>query len=106
VSAVLLAAAIRARRFQVGALVAGAFPALADLLEFVLQLRQATPQFGVLRLQFGIFRLQLGIAVPDLLKFVHDPDNLRRQRPDGKRCKPPASEDCRRLYLSLAWAWT
>ena len=32
---------------------AWAFAALADRLEFVLQLRQPTPQFGVLRFQLG-----------------------------------------------------
>jgi hypothetical protein len=53
VLAMLLATVVRARAFGGIVTVAGAFAALADLLEFVLQLRQPTTQFGVLRFQLS-----------------------------------------------------
>ena len=55
----------------------GALAALADLLELVFQLGQAAAQLGV-------FRFQFGVALPKLLVFVHDPDNLQKQLQDGK----------------------
>ena len=48
-----LAAMVRTGTLRVIAAGAWSFAALADLLKFVLQLRQPTPQFRVLRFQLG-----------------------------------------------------
>ena len=53
VLAMLLAAVIDTRTFGVVVAVARTFAALVDSLEFVFQLRQATTQFGILRLQLS-----------------------------------------------------
>src|SRR5437763_37731 len=55
VLAVLLAAAILGRSLGVAGAPAGALAALVDLLEFVLQPSQPSPQLGDLRLEFGVF---------------------------------------------------
>ena len=49
----LFATVVRTGTFRVVAAVVWAFAALADLLEFVLQLRHPTPQFYVLRFQLS-----------------------------------------------------
>ena len=53
VFAMFLATVVRARVFGNLVTVAGASAALADLFEFVLQLRQPTAQIGVLRFQLS-----------------------------------------------------
>jgi len=53
VLAMLLATVVRTGTVRVVAAVAWAFAALANLLEFALQLRQPAPQFGVFRFQLG-----------------------------------------------------
>jgi hypothetical protein len=53
VFAMLLAPVIRTGTFEVVVAVARTFAALVDSLEFVFQLRQATTQFGILRLQLS-----------------------------------------------------
>src|SRR5437870_2999086 len=58
VLAMLLAAAVSRRAGPGRAFRRGTLAALVDLLELVLHLRQAAPQFGVLRLQFGVLRLE------------------------------------------------
>jgi len=53
VLAMLLASVIRTGTFGVVVAIARTFAALVDSLEFVFQLRQATTQFGILRLQLS-----------------------------------------------------
>ncbi len=94
--AVLLAAAVAARRLRAAAVPAGTLAALPDLLKFVLQ---PPPQCGVVRLQFGV-------ALPKPLQFVHDPADLHRQMQNGKRREPFASANRPQLCLQGTRPWT
>jgi hypothetical protein len=63
---VFLATPVRAGTFEVVAAFVCVFLALVNLLEFVLELLQPTPQFSVLR-------FQLGDSFAKLFLVVHDP---------------------------------
>src|SRR5260370_4257827 len=80
VLAMLLAPAVGWRSGLGGAFRLGTVAALGDPLELVLQLRQAAPEFGVLRLQLGVLRLKL----QESLLTVHDPRSSLENPEIGK----------------------